>query len=109
MSIVLSRHQYDNLVRAASFAQGMSYPGYRPRRRPFIGSRGKWSGVVVFDSERGLRTTTVSGTPTGFLLIHVSDALKPSVEYCDGTQLEAWPDGCVVRQLVGVVGDIYVG
>lgn len=80
----------------------------RTRQTPVTFSRG-WSGVVVFDSQRGVRVTTVAGTRTDFLRIHVSDASAGLLEYSDGSDLEAWPDGCIVRKISGIVGDLYVG
>ena len=81
--------------------------GTSPRLWMGVGST--WNGVVIFDSKRGKRVTDIVGTPTGFLLIHVSDALHGTVEYCDGTQLEAWPDDCMVVSIDDIVGAIHVG
>ena len=84
-------------------------PVKRNRPMPLAVSSKGWSGVVVFDSQRGKRVTTVAGIRTDFLRIHVSDASAGLLEYSDGSDLEAWPDGCIVRKISGIVGDLYVG
>jgi hypothetical protein len=72
-----------------------------------------WSGCVVFDNLRGLRSTSVLGTATDFLrcwFVQVGGGPAAGVlEYSDGTDLEAWPDGASVHKISDIAGDLHVG
>ena len=92
--ITLSRSTFDGHQHASAYARGAVYPAYRPRPRPMftVGNNRGWNGIVIFKSLSG-QQATATGTPTAFILIHKSDSVKGTVEYCDGTNEQSWLPG----------------
>jgi len=72
---------------------------------------GGWNGKVIFDKDNG-RTVNlgdVTGSPSPYLRVHISDALAGTVEYDDGVNLTNWPVGCKIYAIADISGALHVG